>query len=160
MKELLLKLLGGTGGNIIESITAAAKTFITTDADREKFAQQVTAEINRHMEQLEENAAKIYSIEVDDRKSARERDTAANTAPAASWLSRNIVPLLALLVLGSTLFLWGKIMFDEGTANGVTMGVISSLSTLATFVMSYYFGSSITSASKDKSISNLISQKN
>jgi len=75
-----------------------------------------------------------------------------------SWLNRNIAPIIAILILVASFGFFGYILqFDfseESKLKDIVILLIGIVSTLATMVVSYYFGSSHGSSDKSKFIQN------
>lgn len=104
-----------------------------------------------------EAAAKLRDLELEfakidaqDRASARERETkmAAQQSP---YISKIIVPVLALMVIVTTFGLIGLMIFTELPIKQeqVIIFALGFITSAATQVLSYYFGSSQGSRDKD-----------
>jgi hypothetical protein len=74
-----------------------------------------------------------------------------------SWLKDNVGPILALMTVIGTFALFGLAFSRkvDGANEKVLFMVIGALSSIATTVVSYYFGSSEGSASKNEIIQKL-----
>lgn len=94
----------------------------------------------------------IFQAEVDDRKSAREREAQIAVADTAPTLNKVITPILAVGVLVSTVLLFGGVLFGAGVLDparkDIAMFVLGQLAGICTMVISYYFGSSSGSVQK------------
>jgi len=88
---------------------------------------------------IQELGVDIYKIEVDDRKSARERESNLN-----DWTPR----VLAFMIIGSFLYAVFSISKD-GNITNTEESFLLLLSNLTTYVLAYYFGSSAGSRLKD-----------
>ncbi len=135
----LSDMVGGSAGQIIESVGEVADKFITTDKEREEL------EISKSRLKLEE-----FQAEVADRGSARERETRINESPDASWLSKNISSLLAIGCLVLTFFMFYKVfgMKTNDENKDIVVYILGVLSAISTQIISYYFGSSMGSKNK------------
>ncbi|HRF57913.1 MAG TPA: hypothetical protein PLV58_11010 [Campylobacterales bacterium] len=135
----LSDIVGGSAGQIIDSVGNVADKFITTDKEREEL------EISKSRLKLEE-----FQAEVADRGSARERETRINESQNASWLSKNISSLLAIGCLVLTFFMFYKIFgMNTNDANkDIVVYILGVLSAISTQIISYYFGSSMGSKNK------------
>lgn len=87
-----------------------------------------------------------YKVDAEDRASARDMNTRIQESEYSTWLSKNIVPILALTVV-----IGGGCMIAFIPDDGLRMGVIG----VVTLVLGFYFGTSSSSAKKDATISNL-----
>ena len=86
-----------------------------------------------------------YKVDAEDRNSARVRE-ATIIASDTDWFNRSIASVLALCVIIGG----GTFLYFSGDAD-IKYGVIALMSS----VLTYYFGSSKTSAQKDVAINNL-----
>lgn len=102
----------------------------------------------------------IFQAEVDDRKSAREREAQIAVADASPTISKVITPLLAIGVLVSTVLLFGGVLFGAGVLDSarkdIAMFVLGQLAGICTMVISYYFGSSSGSVQKTDYMEKLL----
>lgn len=102
-----------------------------------------------HEERLIELATASDAIDQQDRESARQREVHVLESDT-DWFNRSIASVLALVtIIGGGCFLYFS------TESDIKYGVIALMSS----VMTYYFGSSKTSAQKDNAISNLSRRK-
>lgn len=88
----------------------------------------------------------FYKIDGQDRNSARDMETRTQESEHASWLAKNIVPILALtVVVGGGA---GIIYHPDDSVRMALIGVV-------TMVLGFYFGTSNSSKGKDTTIANL-----
>ncbi len=78
------------------------------------------------------------------------------------WLSKNIHSLLALGIMSITFIMYLVVIyassltcFQESAAKDVVIYILGALTTVATQVVSYYFGSSSGSADKSRALSSI-----
>lgn len=104
--------------------------------------------------------AKIYAADLD---SARKRESEIVTSEAAPLINKIITPVLAASVLLMTFILFGLVLFDDGdidpTRKDILIYVLGVLSAIATQIISYYFGSSQSSAAKNHAIDRMLEKK-
>jgi hypothetical protein len=136
------KVIEGVG-NIIDNV-------ITSKEEKELLKLELQKEINRHTEESRQIAIHESEILLKDVQSARQRDIEANNSQSASWLSKNISPLLAIFTIVSFYAINFIIIFlkpsqEQKEILFYTIGLVSGVSTM---VVSYYFGSS--QGSKEK----------
>ncbi len=132
-------LVGGSAGEIIESIGNVADKFITTDKEREEL------EISKTRLELEE-----FQIEVIDRTSARERETKINESANSAWLAKNIASFLAIGCLALTFGMFYQVLYMEIKPENkdVIIYILGALSSISVQIIGYYFGSSIENKEK------------
>ena len=105
----------------------------------------------------------MFKTEVDDRRSAREREASIATSDAAPTLNKVITPLLAIGVLVSTVLLFGGVVFGTGaidaTRKDIAVFVLGQLAGICTMVIAYYFGSSSGSTQKNGFIEHMMQKR-
>lgn len=105
----------------------------------------------------------MFKAEVDDRKSARERESAIAASDAAPTLNKVITPVLAIGVLVSTVVLFGGVVFGsdaiDASRKDLAVFVLGQLAGICTMVIAYYFGSSSGSTQKNDFIEHLMQKK-
>lgn len=121
--------------------------------------EQQKAEASARIAELAHEES-IFKTEVDDRKSARERESSIATSENAPTFNKIITPLLAIGVLVSTVILFGGVLFGSGvldpTRKDIAIFVLGQLAGICTMVISYYFGSSSGSVQKTDYIEKMI----
>lgn len=91
-----------------------------------------------------------FKAEVDDRSSARDREAKVNESEHASWLTKNLTSILALIVV-----LGGGLIISFSNDNDVKYGVF----TLMGMTLSYYFGTSMGSTKAQQLMRDQLSKK-
>lgn len=144
----IAELLGLSPEKLIDSVGNVVDKFVTTKAEKEAARLELTKEINRNMEVLENVDLEILKAQIQDNQNARQRDIEANNSTSASWLSKNIAPLLAITVIFLTFGIFGWLVSGEyqKEQENVIFAVLGSLTTLSAGIINYYFGSSVGSA--------------
>lgn len=109
------------------------------------------------------NDTEIFKAEVDDRKSARDREAQVAASADAPALSKLIVPVLAAGVLLLTFGLFYVVVFQSGAVDpsrkDIVIYVLGVLSAISTQVVSYYFGSSKGSVDKSSVLDHIAAGK-
>jgi hypothetical protein len=84
----------------------------------------------------------------------------------ASWLSKNVQPMLAVGILALTFFMYWYIVFSPSSKElmgtpmkDVVIYILGALTTVATQVVSYFFGSSQGSAEKGRQLGRELAKK-
>ena len=120
------------------------------------------AEASRIISELAHDES-MFKTEVDDRKSAREREASVATSDAAPTLNKVITPILAIGVLVSTVVLFGGVVFGtdaiDASRKDLAVFVLGQLAGICTMVIAYYFGSSRGSTQKNDFIEHLMQKK-
>ena len=115
-------------------------------------AAQVVAQLAH-----EEN---IFSKEVEDRQSARNREAQISTSAEAPLLNKIVLPVLAIGVLVLSFVLFYIIAFDNELINprnkDVIIYILGVLSAIDTQIVQYYFGSSSGSTQTRSFLENMV----
>ena len=115
-------------------------------------AAQVVAQLAH-----EEN---IFSKEVEDRQSARNREAQIATSAEAPLLNKIVLPVLAIGVLVLSFVLFYIIAFDNELINprnkDVIIYILGVLSAIDTQIVQYYFGSSSGSTQTRSFLENMV----
>lgn len=102
----------------------------------------------------------ILKTEVEDRSSARDRESAVATSEAAPLLNKIVTPVLAIGVVGITFLLFAVVLFDttaiDAARKDLAIYILGALTTAIAQVLSYYFGSSSGSVQKTNYIENML----
>lgn len=155
MANFFTKLFSEGASNLVEAVGDAIDKNVTTDAERKELEnEQLKAALLHDVE--------MAGLSLDDRKavlgdsaSAREHQSTIQTSEHASWLSKNVHPILGVGILGLTFSMYFWILRDNATIlsqeNGmkeIVIYILGALTTVSTQVAAFYFGSS--QGSKDK----------
>lgn len=115
-------------------------------------AAQIVAELAH-----EEN---IFTKEVEDRASARDREAQVATSADAPTINKVITPILAGVVLVLSFLLFGVLVFDndviDPSRKDIVIYILGVLSAIDTQVIAYYFGSSSGSVQKSDFMEKLM----
>ena len=104
----------------------------------------------------------MFKAEVEDRASARNRESQISTSADAPLLNKIIVPVLAIGVLVLSFLLFGLIVFDNDLVTArnkdVIIYILGVLSAVVTQIIAYYFGSSSSSVQKSDFMEKLMNK--
>ena len=102
----------------------------------------------------------IFTKEVEDRKSARDREAQISTSADAPLLNKIVLPVLAIGVMVLSFVLFYIVAFDSDivtTRNkDVIIYILGVLSAIDTQIIQYYFGSSSGSTQTRSFLENMI----
>jgi hypothetical protein len=95
----------------------------------------------------------MFKTSVEDRASARDRESAVVSSAEAPVLNKLVTPVLALGTVSIALLLFGLVLFQTGlidpSRKDLAIYILGALTTAVTQILSYYFGSSDGSAKKN-----------
>ena len=117
------------------------------------------AEASRAIAEMAHNE-NLFKAEVEDRSSARDRESAVATAEAAPTFVKIVPSLLAVGTVGITLVLFAVVLFQSGMVDpsrkDLAIYVLGALTTAVAQILSYYFGSSSGSVQKTNFLENML----
>lgn len=155
-------------GGVIKDITALLDEIITNKEERQILINELKKNEYAHIENIEAIKARVYeaelnykqielNTEVELRKEAVRLVTEANSSINASWLSKNITPILASAATLSTMIIYFLVLVGKLKATEPTvLLVVSNATNILLVVFGFYFGSSIGSKLKDITNSNSV----
>jgi len=103
IKDLLGKILTGSGGDLIKSVTGVIDEVNLSKEEKAAIQQRITDEINRHNEAVLIAANEQEKAYLADVQNARDANYRIQDSDSASWLAKNIAYLIDCFVL----LLWG-----------------------------------------------------
>lgn len=98
------------------------------------------------------HAEGLFKAEVDDRKSAREREANIAIAEFAPTINKIVTPILAIGTVVLSFLLFGVVLLDgdaiDPNRKDLVIYILGAISGIFSMVISYYFGSSSGSVQK------------
>jgi len=156
LPKVLTNLFGGKASDIISSVGGVIDNLTQSKEEKEAAKIELQKVINEHLHNMEVEVTKQMDIQAKENDSARAREIAIVTSDKAPLLNKIITPILALIIVCSTLIIWALILFRNYEPKSSESMIIGALTTLSAGVISYYFGSSLSSHNKDKKINDMI----
>lgn len=138
----------GTLGKAIDSVFTNDEERMAKQAEIEKIKNEAFAEVNRHMEAVMADATKQMELEVQDRASARTRESEfVKQTGHIDWM----MAIVGIVVLGSFVGVTIFVLNHElpKSSEHITINLIGILEGAVISVITYYFGSSAGSRIKD-----------
>lgn len=147
-------IITGGAATLIKTVGDSVKQFVTTDKDRAEIDLKVQELVSKHMQNMTTLAQQELDTQMKEMDSARNREIKLNESVSAGWLSKNTSSLLALGTVLLTFGLLAFMMFGNWPKEkeNIMFAVLGFLGGAATSVLSYFFGSSVSSAKKDETI--------
>ncbi len=162
--SFLRKIVSKTGGGIVEAVSNGLDSLFTSDEERMELnneMQKAEMSYNVEMRTLDIEETKTYLADVD---SARTNQSRVQESEHASWLAKNVHPLLAVSIIALTflMFFWilsGTIKLEDNGMKDIVIYILGALTTIATQVVAYFFGSSQGSKDKQKALDKAVSER-
>lgn len=165
MANFLTSLFSSGATSLVTAVGDAIDKVVTSDEEK----KQLDNEINKASMQYELQMATLGAQETQaylaDTASARDNQSRVQESEHASWMAKNIHPLLAVAIIGLTFFMYwyiafsdtstSKIMAPNSPMKDIVIYILGALTTVATQVVSYFFGSSSGSTEKSKTLNAL-----
>lgn len=157
----IANILSGGTGNLIESIGNTIGKFVTTKEEKEQLNIELQKVIIAHEEKMADLTQAELNAYLADSQSARDTYSKIEESENASWLSKNILPILALTItigfFGLLIYMFGNtVPKDNERILDIMLG---SLGTAWVTVVSFFFGSSMSSHAKDTTLRSIVSNK-
>lgn len=135
------EIISSLGGNLFKGATELIDEITTSKEEKETLKIQMQSLINNELESY-----------LKDTQNARDRDIQANNSVNASWLAKNITPLIAMVAISLTfgLFYYSFRATIRPESKDIVIYVLGALSTVISQIISYYFGSSKTQTNQAK----------
>lgn len=157
MPNFLSKIFSGGAGSVIDSVSNVVDKFVQTKEEKDAANLELQKVLNSHLEVMEQEATKQLEVYQKEMDSARNREIQIATADKAPLLNKIVTPVLALIVILLTFILFYVLMFKQvGNEKDIIIYVLGVLSAVCTQIVSYYFGSSQSSAQKQTQIDKLM----
>jgi uncharacterized membrane protein (DUF106 family) len=156
---LLNNLLSGKGSDLVNSIGSVLDNVVTSKEEKMQLENEIKkAEFEFHTEMRRLDVTEKENV-LKDIDSARTRETAVQTSEHSTTLSKNVSPMLAILTVFLTFFLFLLLIFRNDLLKqemkDVVIYILGVMSAILSQIFSYYFGSSQSSANKNKMIQEL-----
>jgi hypothetical protein len=155
------------GSNLAEAVGQALQKSGDTDEDHAAMSHEMRkAEMQYQLENAKLDLEDKKAVMVDV-ANARETQTRVQESDHASWLAKNIQPILSLAIVALTFYLYWYIMFGDHASlkdanspmKDIIIYILGALTTVSTQVVSYFFGSSHGSAEKSKTLNAALSHR-
>jgi len=166
MANFLSNLSSAGAGSLVEAVGSAMDKNVTDEEQKTLDNEMIKATMKHETEMatigLQEKQATLA-----DTASARENQSRVQESERASWIAKNVHSVLAIGIIGLTFFMYWYIVFsedserifkDNSSMKEIVIYILGALTTVATQVVSYFFGSSSGSAAKSESIHSIMTK--
>lgn len=166
MANFFANLIGSGASNLIDSIGDAINKNVTTDQERLELSNELAKAQQQHELDMATLGVRETEAYLGDTADARANQSRVQETANASWLAKNIQPMLAVAIIALTFFLYWNIIFSGDSVlakrpemKDIIIYILGALTTVSTQVASYFFGSSQGSADKSKHLMTLMRGK-
>lgn len=159
--DILKNVVTDAGAKLVKSVGDAFNQNFTTK--EEKLAklnelQQLINDNNQKIIELAQKADQMYLTDVSD---ARNQNIHVQESANASWLSKNVGPIMALgtIILAFILFYIFAFQKPANMEKDIVIYILGILSAILVQIYSFQFGSSKGSSDKGRQIEKLLTDK-
>ncbi len=164
MANYITSQVDGNSASLVEAVDKSVGVSTgTTEEKQERQFELAKAQMQYDLD-MAGVGAKAEEIDRADRADARQHHLKIQESDDATWLEKNIHAVLSIGILLLT-FLMYAFIISGGNGNGIMSNrsgmkdiviyILGALTTVATQVVSYYFGSSSGSTEKNKALTVL-----
>lgn len=160
LPPFLAGIFGKGTGSLVDSVKNLADEFFESKEEKAAFAEKAAAEINRHMEIMQEHANQSAQMYLNDVANARSMQIAALNQ-LDNFSKRFVYFLAAFMIVAATAFgvlLCFKVV-PEQNKRLIEMFVDVFLFAGAFTVLGFFFGSSKGSEDKQKQLMDMVKEK-
>ncbi len=152
----LKNLFGKGASSLVNSVGSVLDNVITTKEEKLKLENELRKAEMQYKIDLKKLNIEEKKVFLDDKASARNRETAIQTSPGSTKLGKNISSYLAIITTLLTFVLFYILVFERDSipsdSKDIILYILGVLSAIITQIFSYYFGSSMGSADKNDMI--------
>lgn len=158
-------LFSGGTASLVTAVGDAIDKNVTSDEERKELDNEISKASMQYELQMATLGLQEKQAYLGDTANARDNQSRVQESEHASWLAKNVHPLLAFAIIGLTFFMYWSIVFSNASISkliaenaplkDIIIYILGALTTVATQVVSYFFGSSTGSADKSKTLNAL-----
>lgn len=164
--SIITDLFSGGASSLVTAVGDAIDKNFTSDEERKELDNELAKSDMQYQVQMATLGLQEAEAYLADTASARDNQSRVQESEHASWLAKNVQPILAVCIIALTFFMYWYIVFSGDPKDSVLaqrpemkdiiIYILGALTTIVTQVVSYFFGSSTGSADKSKTISALM----
>lgn len=149
MANFITRQFSAGAGNLAEAVGNAVDKNSTTDEERLEQQAELAKASTQHDLEMARLGVEEKKLRYGDLDSARQHQGRVQEAAHASWLAKNVHPLLAMSIIGSTFVMYFFIIsgsrwidLQNNNMKDIIIYILGALTTVSTQVASYFYGSS------------------
>jgi ABC-type siderophore export system fused ATPase/permease subunit len=152
--------------SLVTAVGDAIDKNVTSDEERKELDNEISKANMQFQVQMATLGLQEQQAYLADANSARDNQSRVQESEHSSWLAKNVHSFLAISIIGLTFFMYWYIAFSDESANkimapnspmkDIVIYILGALTTVATQVVSYFFGSSAGSADKSKALNAIL----
>lgn len=154
----LQNIFSAGASNLVDSVGKVIDDVITTKEEKQQLDNEIRKSEMQFQVELQKMSLEEKQLVIGDLSNARTREVEIAKSENATKLAKNTLPLMALGTILLSFILFYVLIFSPNmiptVSKDIVIYILGVLSAILGQVYSYYFGSSASSASKDKTIQN------
>ncbi len=167
MANFLTNLFSSGASSLVNAVGDAIDKITTSDEEKKELDNELARATMQHEVQMAALGLQEKQAYLADLDSARDNQSRVQESPFASELTKNVHSILALGIIGLTFFMYWYIVFSDNSVKilakdsamkDIVIYILGALTTVATQVVSYFFGSSTGSADKTRTLNALMNK--
>jgi len=123
MANFLSGLFSATGGSLVDAVGNALDKLITSDEERKSLDNELSKASMQYDIDMKKLSVQETTAYLADVGSARENQSRVQESEHASWLSKNVQPMLAVGILALTFFMCVFQPIVDGISGGWWTGI-------------------------------------
>lgn len=165
MANFLTSLFSSGASTLVTAVGDAIDKVVTSDEEKKELDNEINKATMQYQLQMATLGVQETQAYLADTASARDNQSRVQESEHASWMAKNVHSVLAIGIISLTFFMYWYIVFSgDGKSSilaqrpemkDVIIYILGALTTVATQVVSYFFGSSTGSADKSKALNAL-----
>lgn len=162
MANFLTNLFSAGASSLAEAVGNAIDKNFTSDEERKALENEIAKATMQYEIEMASIGLQEKQASLADLDSARTNQSRVQESEHASWLAKNVHPILAFGIMVLTFILYTVVIYGstkEGflrpETKDIVIYILGALTTVATQVVSYFFGSSSGSADKSRALNAL-----
>lgn len=152
-------LISGGANTLVDSVGKVLDNVITTKEEKLQLENEIKKSEMQYQLELKKMSNEEKQMILGDISSARQREVQIQSSEHATNLSKNVSPILAFGTTFLTMLFFYILVFKPDSISDdskeVVLYILGVLSAILTQVYSYYFGSSMGSADKARTLADI-----
>lgn len=156
--SFITDLFSGGASTLVDSVGKVLDNVVTTKEEKQQLDNEIRKSEMQFQLDLKKLSLEEQQMIMGDMSSARSREVQMMSIENNTKLNRNLMPYMALGTILVVMALFFVLVFTPGVikseSKDVIIYILGVLSAVLTQIYSYYFGSSVGSADKQKTINS------
>lgn len=159
--NMIGKVVGGSASEIVKNVGSVIDEFKLSPEEKLQFEEKLTAELNRHNEELINASNDLEKAYLEDVSSSRDMNAKIQESEKASWLAKNVGYLLDIVFvvaffIGLLMIMYKAVPSENKelfyTGFGLLGGYVST-------ILGYHRGSSSGSKANAEALRHIVKNK-